>query len=63
MAASKKAVSKKNAATTKKVASKKKVAAKKKTAKKTADPCWDGYERVGTKKKAGKTVPNCVPEK
>ena len=63
MAASKKAASKKKAAPTKKVAPKKKVASRKKTAKKTADPCWDGYERVGTKKKAGRTVPNCVPEK
>jgi hypothetical protein len=26
------------------------------------DPCWDGYEMVGTKKKKGKEVPNCVPE-
>lgn len=26
------------------------------------NPCWDGYKPVGTKKKAGKTVPNCVPE-
>jgi hypothetical protein len=25
------------------------------------DPCWTGYEMVGTKKKRGKTVPNCVP--
>lgn len=25
------------------------------------NPCWDGYKPVGTKKKAGKTVPNCVP--
>lgn len=25
------------------------------------DPCWKGYEQVGTKKKKGKTVPNCVP--
>ena len=25
------------------------------------NPCWDGYKQVGTKKKAGKTVPNCVP--
>lgn len=25
------------------------------------DPCWKGYEQVGTKKKRGKTVPNCVP--
>lgn len=26
------------------------------------DPCWDGYEMVGMKKKDGKEVPNCVPE-
>jgi hypothetical protein len=26
------------------------------------DPCWKGYEMVGTKKKGGKEVPNCVPE-
>jgi hypothetical protein len=26
------------------------------------DPCWNGYQMVGTKKKGGKTVPNCVPE-
>jgi len=25
-------------------------------------PCWDGYKQVGTKKKGGKVVPNCVPE-
>ena len=25
------------------------------------NPCWKGYEPVGTKKKNGKTVPNCVP--
>lgn len=25
------------------------------------DACWDGYEAIGTKKKNGKTVPNCVP--
>lgn len=25
------------------------------------DPCWKGYNMVGTKKKGGKTVPNCVP--
>ena len=24
------------------------------------NPCWKGYKPVGTKKKAGKTVPNCV---
>lgn len=26
------------------------------------NPCWDNYKPVGTKKKNGKTVPNCVPE-
>lgn len=25
------------------------------------DPCWKGYQMVGTKKKNGKEVPNCVP--
>jgi hypothetical protein len=25
------------------------------------DPCWTGYHMIGTKKKAGRTVPNCVP--
>ena len=25
------------------------------------NPCWPGYKQIGTKKKAGKTVPNCVP--
>lgn len=25
------------------------------------NPCWDGYEMVGTKEKNGKQVPNCVP--
>ncbi len=24
------------------------------------DPCWSGYKKDGTKKKDGKTVPNCV---
>ena len=24
--------------------------------------CWKGYTAIGTKKKNGKTVPNCVPE-
>jgi len=28
---------------------------------KSDNPCWDGYKPVGTKKKNGKTVPNCVP--
>jgi hypothetical protein len=23
--------------------------------------CWKGYEAIGTKRKYGKTVPNCVP--
>ena len=54
-------------ATTKKAAPKKAAASKAKpkkaAAKKTSDPCWDGYEKVGTKKKGGKEVPNCVPEK
>lgn len=27
------------------------------------NPCWKGYKPVGTKKKAGRTVPNCVPVK
>ena len=26
------------------------------------DPCWKNYKMVGTKKKGGKTVPNCVPK-
>ena len=29
---------------------------------KTEDPCWTGYKMVGTKKKRGKDVPNCVEE-
>jgi len=31
--------------------------------KKMKNPCWKGYEAYGTKKKNGKTVPNCVPKK
>lgn len=27
------------------------------------NPCWKGYKPVGTKKKNGRTVPNCVPVK
>ena len=27
------------------------------------DPCWADYHMVGTKKKSGRTVPNCVPNK
>lgn len=30
---------------------------------KNDDPCWKGYERVGSKIKNGKKVPDCVPEK
>jgi hypothetical protein len=26
------------------------------------NPCWKGYEMIGTKKKNGKEVPNCVPK-
>jgi hypothetical protein len=26
------------------------------------NPCWKGYEMVGTKTKNGKEVPNCVPK-
>jgi hypothetical protein len=36
---------------------------KKKKSKKMDNPCWDGYEPVGTKLKDGKEVPNCVPRK
>jgi hypothetical protein len=35
--------------------------AKKRTLK-NSNPCWDNYKPVGTKKKNGKTVPNCVPK-
>jgi len=28
---------------------------------KNSNPCWKGYKPVGTKKKNGRTVPNCVP--
>jgi len=27
-----------------------------------SDPCWDSHKMVGTKKKGGKPVPNCVPK-
>jgi ribosomal protein L39E len=27
------------------------------------DPCWKGYQMVGTKKKGNREVPNCVPKK
>ena len=26
------------------------------------EACWTGYKQIGTKKKNGKQVPNCVPE-
>ena len=26
------------------------------------EACWDGYKKVGMKKKGDKMVPNCVPE-
>tara|TARA_B100001093_G_scaffold515924_1_gene593466 strand:- start:1988 stop:4138 length:2151 start_codon:yes stop_codon:yes gene_type:complete len=29
----------------------------------TPNPCWPGYEAIGTKIKDGKEVPNCVPVK
>ncbi len=29
--------------------------------KEMENPCWKGYEMVGTKNKNGKEVPNCVP--
>ena len=60
MATTKKAAPKKAAA---KKAAPKKASSKKAAPKKKSDPCWDGQEQVGTKKKGGKTVPNCVPEK
>jgi antirestriction protein ArdC len=30
--------------------------------KNPGDPCWEGYIQVGMKEKAGKMVPNCVPQ-
>jgi len=30
--------------------------------KEMENPCWKGYEMVGTKKKDGREVPNCVPK-
>jgi hypothetical protein len=27
------------------------------------DPCWHGYQQAGMKKKNGKKVPNCIPDK
>jgi hypothetical protein len=34
-----------------------------KAIKEMENPCWKGYEMVGTKPKDGKEVPNCVPVK
>lgn len=39
------------------------MAAKKPTPAKNTNPCWKGYEKIGSKVKDGKKVPNCVPEK
>lgn len=33
-----------------------------KSFKEIREACWKGYKQVGTKKKGGKDVPNCVPE-
>lgn len=33
-----------------------------KSFKEYTEACWDGYKQIGTKKKNGKEVPNCVPE-
>ena len=30
--------------------------------KEKANPCWKGYKQIGTKKKNGRIVPNCVRE-
>lgn len=32
-------------------------------AEKKEDPCWKGYTQYGMKKKGGRKVPNCVPDK
>lgn len=36
---------------------------KSKENKKLKKACWKGYKAIGTKKKNGNTVPNCVPIK
>ena len=33
-----------------------------KSFKDVREACWKGYRMLGTKKKAGKQVPNCIPE-
>jgi hypothetical protein len=38
------------------------MAATKKSGSKSG-PCWEGYKKVGMKKKGGKSVPDCVPTK
>ncbi len=38
------------------------MATKTKSAKTKDNPCWKGYKKLGTKIKAGKKVPDCVPE-
>ena len=38
------------------------VGEEKKKSLRNTNPCWKGYHPVGTKKKNGRTVPNCVPE-
>jgi hypothetical protein len=40
-----------------------KVLSKEEFVKEMENPCWKGYEMVGTKKKDGREVPNCVPVK
>jgi hypothetical protein len=35
--------------------------AEKRKSLRSNNPCWKGYHPVGTKKKGGATVPNCVP--
>lgn len=35
---------------------------KKSTTKGKADPCWEGYEKIGMKMKNGRLVPNCIPK-
>jgi len=37
--------------------------AEKKIPNRGNNPCWPGYRQVGLKKKNGRSVPNCVPEK
>ena len=35
----------------------------KQSKKRKNNPCWKTHKMVGTKKKAGRTVPTCVPKK